>query len=71
MDGSGRKYEKVSNIVQSGLYMCSCRLTNYSFGDGEFKPLGVTAEPEVKHRIIDGGFRSLRKTSNTHIPLGN
>lgn len=26
-----------------------------SFGDGEFKPLGVTAEPEIKHRIVEGG----------------
>ena len=26
----------------------------YSFGDGEFKPLGVTAEPEIRHRIING-----------------
>jgi protein phosphatase PTC6 len=25
-----------------------------SFGDGEFKPLGVTGEPEVKHRMING-----------------
>lgn len=30
------------------------RIVVDSFGDGEFKPLGVTAEPEVKHRIIDG-----------------
>lgn len=28
-----------------------------SFGDGDFKPLGVTAEPEIKHRIINGKFR--------------
>lgn len=25
-----------------------------AFGDGEFKPLGVTAEPDVRHRIVDG-----------------
>ncbi|KAI5452240.1 Protein phosphatase 2C 6 [Naganishia albida] len=25
-----------------------------SFGDGEFKPLGVTAEPEIKHRLVEG-----------------
>jgi protein phosphatase PTC6 len=25
-----------------------------SFGDGDYKPLGVTAEPEVKHRILNG-----------------
>ncbi len=25
-----------------------------SLGDGDFKPAGVTAEPEVKHRILDG-----------------
>ncbi|GHJ86654.1 hypothetical protein NliqN6_3056 [Naganishia liquefaciens] len=25
-----------------------------SFGDGDFKPLGVTAEPEIKHKIING-----------------
>ena len=29
----------------------------HSFGDGDFKPLGVTAEPEIKHRIINGKFR--------------
>lgn len=27
-----------------------------SFGDGEFKPLGVTAEPEIQHRMIKGEF---------------
>lgn len=27
-----------------------------SFGDGEFKPLGVTAEPEIRHRIINGQY---------------
>jgi hypothetical protein len=29
-----------------------------SFGDGDFKPLGVTAEPEIKHRIVDGKFQA-------------
>ncbi|KAJ9097278.1 hypothetical protein QFC21_004947 [Naganishia friedmannii] len=26
-----------------------------SFGDGDFKPFGVTAEPEIKHRVMNGG----------------
>ncbi|KAJ9127632.1 hypothetical protein QFC24_001042 [Naganishia onofrii] len=26
-----------------------------SFGDGDFKPFGVTAEPEIKHRVVNGG----------------
>jgi hypothetical protein len=40
------------------------RLTrlNDSFGDGDFKPFGVTAEPEIKHRVMNGMFRPIDPT---------
>ncbi len=30
-----------------------------SFGDGDYKHLGVTAEPDVKHRILNGESRGV------------
>lgn len=59
VDGSGGEYAEVrqhSRRVGSYniLHAKTVNDTSCSFGDGEFKPLGVTAEPEIRHRIING-----------------
>ena len=48
MDGRHREYERVSR------FSISTELIQVRFGDGEWKSSGVTAEPEVTSKIIDG-----------------
>jgi hypothetical protein len=51
VDGRGREYKRVS-----GPKSMASR-ADVSVGDGEWKPSGVTAEPEVTSRILNGVSR--------------
>jgi protein phosphatase PTC6 len=53
MDGRSGEHPKVSSIVHRQGDHSSWS----SIGDGEWKPSGITAEPEVRSQIIDGKCR--------------
>lgn len=54
MDGRSREYQRVSCLRSKTIADLVCSFSIDRLGDEDYKPVGVTPEPEVKRRVLKG-----------------